>query len=142
MSNQDTGQYEWLPHDADMLLEVKAESESAIFRIAATAIVECMLESPPRAPEKLRVSLRARDREELLVAWLNEIIYLTGGGSLLPASIVSLEFTDEGLVAWIEGERADPSAHRYAREIKAATYHGLSITGRAGDWHARILFDV
>ena len=92
--------------------------------------------------EHRRVRLRADGREVLLVAWLNEIIYLVCDGVFLPASVRLTELTGSSLEAMLAGETPDGSRHRLAREVKAATYHDLEVSETDGLWRGRVLFDV
>jgi SHS2 domain-containing protein len=36
----------------------------------------------------------------------------------------------------------DPATHEILREIKAVTYHQISVTEHMGLWSARIIFDL
>jgi SHS2 domain-containing protein len=40
------------------------------------------------------------------------------------------------------GEIYDQRKHSAGLEIKAATYHGLSIRHVGGKWQARVIFDI
>jgi SHS2 domain-containing protein len=40
------------------------------------------------------------------------------------------------------GEAFDPGKHRVEVEIKAATYHELTLKQEEGRWMARVIFDV
>ena len=134
----------WLEHDADILLEVEAPSAERLFALAAEALVEAMLDEGAAVAERehRRVRLRADGREVLLVAWLNEIIYLVCDGVFLPASVRLTELTGSSLEAMLAGETPDGSRHRLAREVKAATYHDLEVSETDGLWRGRVLFDV
>lgn len=40
------------------------------------------------------------------------------------------------------GEKLDYDRHEFETEIKAVTYHQLSVTCENGRWRARVIFDV
>ena len=40
------------------------------------------------------------------------------------------------------GKRFDPDRYEFRQEIKAVTYHELSVRSADGRWLARIIFDV
>jgi SHS2 domain-containing protein len=40
------------------------------------------------------------------------------------------------------GESFDPSRHKYNLEIKAITYHQVSVKEEGGKWEARVIFDI
>ena len=46
------------------------------------------------------------------------------------------------LEAQLVGERFFPEQHQIAAEVKAATAHGLRVTGEAGNWEATVTLDV
>lgn len=86
-------------------------------------------------------ALRGEDCESLLVAWLEESIYRLGARG----QVLSRARFDEagpkaaaGTASWRElgpGERP-------RLEVKAATYHGLHVTRRAGRFVATVILDV
>jgi SHS2 domain-containing protein len=133
----------WLEHDADVLLEVRAPSRERLFILAAEALVDLMLENErPLATEGRIVRLSADSPGDLLVAWLNEMVYLVAGHVFFPAAVRALSLSEAALEAKLAGVAGGPAFPRLAREVKAATFHDLELA-RAGDaWRARVLFDV
>ena len=68
-----------LEHTADLAFEVWAENEPDLLAEAALALVDCLTEGAPPlgAPlEERAITLEAIDREDRLVRFLNEVIYL------------------------------------------------------------------
>ncbi|MBI3292662.1 MAG: archease, partial [Elusimicrobia bacterium] len=92
--------------------------------------------------QRAEVSLEAPDRELLLVAWLNELLYLLAVQKLIGARFHIPALTDNALKGSLEGEPFDRQRHRPNLEIKAATYHELSIRQTPHGYHATVLFDV
>ena len=90
-----------------------------------------------------RVEAQALSHEELLVVWLNELIFVRETKDLLFRyfNIVSLD--KNRLESVCVGEPIDPERHVFKMEIKAATYHRTSIWQDSHRlWHARIILDV
>ena len=88
------------------------------------------------------ISLVSRDRETLVVDWLNELLYQhETTGLLLKDCHVSLEQGDTRLEALCRGEQSDPGRHHILTVVKAATYHGLSVS-HDRRWHVRVILDV
>jgi len=147
MTGKTRGTARWLEHDADIRLELRAPSLEGLFLIAAEALVRVMIEDEepgiePAPPERSRsIRLEGEDRESLLVAWLNEIIFLVDEGTLLPRSIRKIRIDDRSVTAEAVGT-APGEGCRLVREIKAATYHGLRIRNTDGCWSGKVLFDV
>ena len=44
--------------------------------------------------------------------------------------------------ARLTGEKLNYDRHDFETEIKAVTYHQLSVTNENGHWTARVIFDV
>jgi len=132
----------WLEHDADLRLRVRAPDPESLFAAAARAVVEASVEGAIRGEERRRIERAEPDRESLLVAWLNEILYLLSEGRFLPARIERIEIAGNVLGATLAGGPADPSENRFVREIKAATFHGLAVERAGAVWTATILFDI
>ncbi|MCK6546643.1 archease [Myxococcota bacterium] len=128
-----------IEHTADLALELWAPSEAELFEEGARALVEIMTEGRDvRGGERRRVSIDALDRDDRLVQWLNEIIYLAISGGFLCAS-AAVTLRDDGLDAELVGETA---ADAVLAELKSATYHGLVVEARDDGWFARVVVDV
>ncbi len=132
-----------LEHTADMGIEAKGDSLAALFRQAALGlrqILTCCTDIRHR--EEIQVEVRAQDPEELLVNWLNELLFLLEVRQLLPADFVIDSISDSRLRARVQGEFLDAERHFLEREIKAVTYHQIRVEQRAGGWRARFFVDL
>jgi SHS2 domain-containing protein len=123
-----------LEHTADMGVEAAAVTLEALFEQAAQGL---------RAERRtIDLHLEGDDREELLVAWLNELLYLIQSRSLWPLDLVVEEITAGRLEARIRATPFDAGRHRLQREIKAVTFHQLCVRRRDGGWWARYYVDL
>ena len=131
MGRTDEG-FEAVDHTADVALHVWAPDLERLFLQAALGLTH-FLTDPSRVRPLQRVALRIEglDREELLVAWLGEILYRWESDALLLTEFAELriEETAKGfqLHATARGERWDGERHASGVGVKAATYHGLNI---------------
>lgn len=89
-----------------------------------------------------RVEVEAADREVLVVAWLNELLFLFDVERLIFRRFDILELTDTRLAADARGEEADVSRHRLKGGVKAATYHMLRVWEDQGGLSIRVIFDI
>jgi SHS2 domain-containing protein len=129
-----------IEHTADLALELWAPTEAELYEEGARALVEIMTEGRVvSGTDERRVSIDALDRDDRLVQWLNEIIYLAISGGFLCAA-AELSLRDDGLDAVLTGEAGAADAVR--AELKSATYHGLVIEPQADGWFARVVIDV
>jgi protein archease len=135
--------YELVDHTADIGLAVTGESADELFAEAAVALADLLFDPQEVAElEERRVELEAPSRDELLVRWLNELIYLRDADSFLWRS-VEIGFDGERrLSARLRGEVFHQGKHRVRSGVKAATYHLLEVIEVQEGWSARIILDV
>lgn len=160
-----------LSHTADVGFEVTADSLDELFRGAAEGLVRSLGsrqeavdgegassragggrpgatageprgERTGRRGEREVLTLERPDRERLLVAWLQELLYRADRDDRRPDGM-EVEMTGpSSLRARIRWSAAG-SARPAAREVKGVTYHGLRLgRDRDGRWHARLVLDV
>ena len=132
-----------LAHTADIGLVAYAPSCAELFIAAARGFKALVYgASPVQVVLRRMVRLEAGDQAELLVAWLNEILFLGENNRLVPAAFEICELTGQTLVAVIAGEPFDPALHAIERSAKAVTYHRLVVEERAAGWYARVYIDL
>jgi SHS2 domain-containing protein len=132
--------YRVVPHTSEVALELTAPDLPGLFEAAAAGLLE--LYGSPQAPEDERrqIELQGAGAEELLVAWLDELIYLIATKRFVPAAVRVEEVSSERLRAELRG--GSPIG-RLEREIKAATFGGLAIrTTESGRRSATVILDV
>lgn len=140
--NQQTG-FRLLEHTADIGIEAWGVSREQVFIQAAKGLKRLMLgSSPVNHSQRYAVALDAEDSAELLVAWLNEIVYALEIRELAPAAFRINALDRKRLRAEIQGEPLDTTRHEIERQVKAATYHQLLMEEEAAGWHARIYLDL
>ena len=134
--------YELIDHTADVGIRAWGESLAEVFAQAALGMFSFIsdLESVQER-ESREVVVEGADREVLLVAWLNELVYLFGVEGLLFRRFDVLEMEDTRIRARCHGERLDQARHSVTAEVKSATYHMLEVK-RNDLWHARVILDI
>ncbi len=132
-----------LEHTADMGIAARAPSLKDVFIESARGLRTLMLgNSPAESAQQQQVELHCDNEAELLVAWLNEIIYLFETKGLVPASFQIELIEQSHLKGVIEGEEFNPARHNVERQAKAATYHQLELSQTDHGWTARIFIDL
>jgi SHS2 domain-containing protein len=136
-----------LDHTADVGFELGAPSLEGLFEEALRALLMVVFERPPEEGEGVdTVRLSARDRETLLVRWLNELAYLIQAAGFVPVGAkIRLRETGEAghaLEARLTGAPLLLEEYGWQGEIKSATFHGLDVRSDDGGWHARVILDV
>jgi SHS2 domain-containing protein len=79
----------------------------------------------------------------LLIAWLNELIFLCETRHLL-FNRFEVAISDDGLAleATIRGEPIDRDRHVLDHEVKAVTHHGASLDREGTVWLAEVILDI
>ena len=135
------GGFKVVPHTAEVAVEASGATWEEFFQAAGRGLLS--LYAPAGAPgptQRRGLKLTADSAEELLVAWLNELIYLVSGGKWLPSKITVKAAHPNELTAELEG--APLEGMTLSREIKAATFGGLHIKKTASGWSAVVILDV
>ncbi len=135
--------YRLLPHTADMGIKSWAQEQPELFTATADGLRDILFGSCPIASEEqVHVTLEASDDAELLVSWLNEILFVLETKGLAPAQFEIETLTAGHLEARIHGEQYDPDRHPLQHQVKAVTYHQLFLEQRAGGWAAQVYVDL
>jgi SHS2 domain-containing protein len=125
-------------HTADWELEVWAPDLAGLLEQAALGMYTLAgVRLEPSTRQQSHIQLSAYDAESLLVAFLQELLYLSETQGL-GFDQFDIELRDFQLDARLQGS-AIASLHK---EIKAVTYHNLRITESESGLRVRIVFDV
>lgn len=129
--------YRWVEHTGELELELEGSEEPEIFAAAVAALNELLEDGSSGPPERRDVVLRSPERATLLADWLDELVFLAETEDFVPARVTTLELTQGGLRATVEGRRGRPP-----HLVKAVTYHGLEFAAGEGRVRARAVLDV
>src|SRR5262245_5863614 len=137
------GFYELFDHSADIGIRVSAPSCTALFAVAGRALMD-LIGPPPASGEFLTrdLQLRAEDLEELMVRWLQELIYEFQYRHNYTERAEKLEVSTGNLQTTLVGRIWDESSYGDYREVKAVTYHHLAVIHEGNLWKANIILDV
>ena len=137
------GSFRLIEHTADMGIEVFGDDLADFFVQAARGLKEMVSVTAGAAPSEERmVEVTGGDSSELLVNWLNEILFLLETRGFFPIDFRVEEAGEDHLRARVLGEPFDPQRHRVEREVKAVTYHQLQVEAVDGAWRARVFVDL
>jgi len=138
-----TPKYEVVEHTADVGVRVQGATMAEVFADAAYAMFDLMSGNEALRPQVERtVTVDAQDREELMVNWLSELLFIFETERLLLSEFKIAEIDERHLRATVRGERFDPERHASNFDIKAVTYYGLHVTQDDSSWKATVIFDV
>lgn len=135
--------YHITDHTADLGIIVKGHDLKSLFENAAKAMIDLMVSGPPGSQKITKdIVIEGQDSEDLMVRWLGEILYLFSGEKLIVTTIKITSLTSIMLQCKLTLTRFEPGRHRVRREIKAVTYHQISVERAKQGWVARIIFDI
>lgn len=131
-----------MEHTADVGIVAYGDSIDKAFANAGRALFSLITDLEDINEQEYRdIEVTAPDREALLVAWLNELIYLFDAEDMLFNRFDITEFSTTCLKARVYGEVADNSRHRLKTGVKGATYHMLEVDD-SNNSRVRVLFDI
>ncbi len=138
--------YTFIDHTADVAADLTGRTLPDLFTAAAQALTDTLTDLNRVRPVVTQsVTAEAASVEELLVDWLNELLYRFEVQNML-FSEATVTVEDRGgrwlLSATATGEILDPARHPSRVLVKSATYHGLEVKEQNGEWRARIVLDI
>lgn len=139
--------FELLPHTTDAFLSVRGRTLGEIFENAALGMFEVMTDTKrikPSLTENIEVS--GESGHELLYNWLETLLVKFETNQIVYAKfkVRKIETANGGmkLKAAIAGEPFDRTKHAAKVEVKAVTYHRMSIKKEKGEYHAQFILDL
>jgi SHS2 domain-containing protein len=136
-------QFEVTDHTADIGITAYGEDLAELMANAACGMLSLIAEPETVNCKLIRnIELEEVDAIALLVEWLNALLYELDVSRLLFKEFDIVVSGETKLSATCRGEKLDMARHRLKREVKAATYHNLSIIKEKGIYSAGIIFDI
>ncbi len=134
--------FEFIDHTADIGIIAYGNSVEEVFVNAAYGMFS-LIADLEKVAEVIshQVIAEAPDQEELLVTWLNELLYLFDAEGLIFSRFEIVNLRAQYLRAMAHGEKIDPRRHNLKTPVKAATYHQLKLE-KGNHFRARIILDV
>lgn len=135
--------YEVFEHTADIGIHAYGNTLAELFLHAAQGMESLMV-----APEQVqsvtirKITVEGHDNVSLLIAWLNELIFLFDTDYLLLRDFVIESMSETHLSAQAFGEVYNAHRHDLSSGIKAVTWHEASVTLSDEGYKARIIFDI
>lgn len=132
--------YKLLEHTADAQVEAYGKDLGERFGNAAYAMFDQMTDASKVVPKgELKVVLESDSKEQLLVDFLQELLFLHDTEGLV-FSEFDVKTDGRKLECVARGEEFDEKRHPKRSLVKGVTYHGLEFDDEEGS--ITILFDV
>jgi SHS2 domain-containing protein len=136
--------FEVFEHTADLGIRVRAPDRETLLAEAARALFSLLvvnLEAVRPVQERQIVLERQDDDSLLLFDWLSELLYRFETEHILLGEF-AVRLADPGLHAVCRGEPVDRARHELDHEVKAITYHGLTVRAEPAGWLAEVIVDI
>lgn len=138
--------HKFFDHTADVLFVARADSLPELFRECALAVEETMVDvSKVKAKEKVKILAEAKDVENLLYDFLEELVFFKDYKQLL-FSKFDIEVLEKkngySLTSYAYGEKLDVARHDPRVDVKAVTRHEFEVVKDKQSWKAKVLLDV
>jgi SHS2 domain-containing protein len=136
------GSHELVDHTADIALHAEASALPELFAEAAAGLFEIICDVRGTGGSyATSVRVEADSPGHLMHDWLSELLYIHETEDVV-LSRFDVKIRENSLEAQVAGEKIDPERHVLKAEVKAVTYHMLSVREENGRWHATVLFDL
>ncbi|MDK2897310.1 MAG: protein archease [Candidatus Atribacteria bacterium] len=137
--------FEIIDHTADIGLVAWGRDLPELFSNAAQGMFSIIGEQKEISEETFdtQVELEGSDYEDLLVTWLNELLYIYDTEEVFLHQFEISELGQYYLKAGVKGEPINNQKHQIQRSIKACTYYQVKIEEREpGLFQAQVYFDL
>jgi len=135
--------YTLLDHTADMRIRVTGDDPADLFKNAGLALADLICDPDTLTPEEtMTIDITGDDPADLMVNYLRELLYQWTGNEKLIKMVDILRVSDTALSARIVTARYEARHHTILNDIKAVTYHQITVGPVGNGWQATIVFDV
>ncbi len=140
------GKFTFVPHTADVAVRIRGGSLKDLFATAAKAMFAVLVTKKANGPaaglSELKIEKTGDTLEDVLKAWLDELLFEFQGNGRMLHRIKSLSVGEDAVSACVLVCDFDRASYDLKDEIKAVTYNELKVEkGRRG-WQTMLVFDV
>ena len=139
-------EFEIIDHTADIGIVAYGKTKKEVFINAAKGMFEIIAGENRDLKENFydKIKLEAKSLEDLLIAWLNELLYISEVKLVILNKFKIKELSDGQIKAEVGGTKINHLSIRIKREVKAVTYHRLEVKKdeESGLWSAQVIFDI
>lgn len=133
--------FRFLEHTADARAECRGGTFEGLLEAAAQALYAIALrEARADCDTSRTIKVDGESREEVLVRWLQELIFLLEVERFVATGFAFAEADELSITAEARGYTCRPEER--GEEVKSATYHGLDVQETPEGFIARVIFDL
>jgi SHS2 domain-containing protein len=142
MENQK--KYRVTKHQSELAVKVVGASQADLFANSAYTLFDVMVADLDKVDCKdhIPLEIEGTDRDDLMVNWMRELLYLYQGSGYLLKDFQIREVKDTIVKAEVAGEKIDPDRHEIKQEIAAIAFHKSRMDKTGNQWTAQVIFEV
>src|SRR5574342_1306476 len=112
--------YRTFNRSSDLVVKIFGASQAELFANSGFALFDLMTQiDKVGVSEHITLEVEGADRDDLMVNWMRELLYLYKGSGYLLKEFVVREVKDNYIRGEVSGEKFDPDRHEVLREISA-----------------------
>ena len=136
--------YRLTKRQSELAVRVTGDSQADLFAHSALALFDVMVADVDKieSKERLPLEVEGSDRDDLMVNWVRELLYLYQGSGYLLKEFVIREVKDTVVKADVAGEKIDPDRHEIQQEIAAVAFHKSRMEKTGDQWTAHLIFEL
>lgn len=132
--------YELMDHTADLMVKAYGNTLEECYANAGYALFDQTVDLSGISPcEVFDVEVSGDDPEDRLYSFLSELLFLEDCEGAILCEL-NVRFVDDKVICKGKGEYLDRSRHRVRSEIKAVTFHMMSVD--PDEPSVTVIFDV
>ncbi len=130
-------------HQNELAVRITGNSQADLFVNSAVALFDVMADVEKiEVTERLPLEVEGADRDELIVNWLRELLYLYQSGGYLLKEFKITQVKDTVVKAEVCGEKIDPDRHEIKQEIATVASHKSRMQKTGNQWVAQVIFEL
>ena len=141
MDNQKN--YRITTHHTELAMRITASSQADLFANSAFALFDVMTDlAAVEIKERIPLEIEGNDRDDLLVNWMRELLYLYQSNGYLLKEFKINQVKDTVVNAEVCGEKVDPDRHEVKQEVASVAAHKSRMEKTGNRWIARVIFEL
>ena len=139
----DEKKYRVLNRSSDLVIKVFGKTQAELFANSAFALFDLLVDMEKvEVRDSLQLEVEGGDRDDLMVNWVRELLYLFQGSDYLVKEVRLQEIKENYVRGEVKGEKFDPDRHEIRREIRAVAYHQSRMEKTGDQWMAQLIFEL
>lgn len=135
--------YRLTRRQSELAVRVTGNSRADLFANSAFALFDVMADVDKiEVKERINLEVEGTDRDDLMVNWMRELLYLYQGSGYLLREFNIREVKDTVVKAEVCGEKIDPDRHEVKQEIGAVAFHKSRMEKTGNQWTAQVIFEL